>query len=272
MTQTRSKPLRYTKAIIAQKTAQRAVWVGRFGEETEWDGEATVLYVTKIHQLYPKLYQEDPKEKSTYKPPNGQGHRSFTNSYESYKNKATVEAGILEANDRLPTKEIIWKLLTVLTQKEIIEIRNYVFNYLKRHRLNAVVAIELTYGKNGMPNNTVHLHILTDDLRSEEELKNLLKTPCKRKGLIENKDFQIHCRTLPNPETYFDYFTKRNRTDKEWCKRNNKKRVLLFQKPENGRAIQKFYEIGTWFMMPKPVLWEKWKEKKYGKKYCKKSK
>ena len=270
------KGLRITPEHLARREADRsAYFADGFCEENIETEEGTVLRVTQLHQFYPKLYQESPREKSTFKPPNGRKHRCYTNSYESYKNKADKETIILETNNRLPTKVIEWNLFIVLSQEEIVELRTKVFNYLRQKGIEAVVAIELTYGENDRPNNTVHFHLLTDDPRSEKELENLLAKACERKavGLVRGKDFKVRCRKLTRPEKYFAYFTKSSRTDKDWCKVNNKKRVLLFQKPAEGKTIQKFYEIGKWFRKSKPELWNEFREQKYGTKtYTKKTK
>lgn len=259
------KGLRVTPEYFARREANRkAVFGGGLWDENTIPEEDSVLNITELQQLYPKLYQENPKEKSTFKPPNGQKHRCYTNSYQSYKNAADKKAAILVTNNRWPIKEIVWHLLIVLTSKEIKKLRTKIFRYLKDHGIVAVVAIELTRGKNGEPNNTVHFHILTDDPRSEEELEKLLIKACERKsvGLDEGEDFIVGFRELTRPETCFDYFTKRNRTDKDWCKLNKKKRVILFEK---GTGLQKFYEIGKWYKKKESELWEDFKDICFGK-------
>jgi len=259
MPQVRYKPLRITKAIIAQREVYRKrFWAGGFYNNNVCTGERPLLNVTRIQQLYPKLYQEIPDENSPYTPPNGQKHRCYTN-YESFKNAADKEAAILETNNRLPTKEMTLHLLKVYLPSAIRKFRTKIFRYLKEHGITAVANIELTRDANGEPNNTVHFHILTGDLRSKEELKELLETACERAGLLKDEDFVIRCRKLPNPETYFDYFTKRTRTGKEM----GVKRVLLFEK---GIGLRKFYQIGKWFRKSKPELWKEFIEKTYGKK------
>jgi hypothetical protein len=262
MPQARYKPLRVTQEIIARRAAQRDIFASTFyRDDVELAGGA-VLYVTKERPSCPKLYQESPKEKSTFKLPNGQKHRCPTNSCESFGNAADKMDAILTMNNRLPTKEIVLHLLQVLTAAEIRKLRIKIFRYLKTHGLIAVVSIELTYGANGRANNTVHFHILTDDMRSEAELKKLLEKVCERNGLVRNQDFLVRCRKIPKPETYFAYFTKRNRINKEKCEEKGLKRVLLFQP---GTGLRKFYVIGQWFRKPKSELWKEFIEKIYGK-------
>jgi hypothetical protein len=163
----------------------------------------------------------------------------------------------LEMNNRLPTKEIVWHLYKELEPNEIRELRNGVFRYLANHGLEAITNIELTRGDYKKANNRVHFHMLTDDERSEDELKFLIIKPCIRRGLVmgDGKDFGVDFRELLRPDTYFAYFTKFSRVDKEWCEKHNKDRVLLFQ-PKLG--LYKFLEIkkGTWFSPSKAALWK----------------
>jgi hypothetical protein len=124
---------------------------------------------------------------------------------------------------------------------------------LKEHDIEAVANIELTRGKDGAPNNTVHFHVLMDDQRSEQELHDLFNTACERGGL-NREDFRIDYRPLWNGDWYFRYFTKYGYSD----------RVILFRQ---GTGIQKFYQIGKWFTKSKRQIWEDIKaymREKYG--------
>ena len=198
-----------------------------------------------------RLYQAHPRINSTYKPKDKNGnevlHRSFTDSLESYQNKARKELAIIRKNGRLPSIEIVWHLLRVFSAEEIKALRMKVFRCLKKSGVEAIVNIESTRDKYGDPNNAVHFHILTDDPRSIEELRGLLERICKRNGLVKEEDYRITCCELYDPYRYIDYFTKAGHPEK----------VILFQK---GMRMQKFYGIGKWFKKPKKQLWEEIKE------------
>jgi len=190
------------------------------------------------------LYQENPRVASTFNRYNGCKikNRSFTDSLESYQNGASKEARILCRNGREPTKEIVLNLLTILSAQDIKALRTKIFRYLKEHGLEAVASIELTRDSDGKPNNRVHFHILTDDLRSQRALRRLFNTACLSSGLTREA-FRIGYRKLWNGERYFNYFAK-FRYSRE---------VILFKK---GLRIQKFYVIGQWYRKSK---------KRYGK-------
>ena len=144
-----------------------------------------------------------------------------------------------------------------------MEYRKKIFRVLVDNGLEAVTSIELTRGKNGRPNNTVHFHIITDDPRSEQELRQLLETACKRQGLVQDNDFCVDHRLLWDGYRYFNYFTKYG--EKYFDK------VILFQKGllESGKTIQKFYTIGQWYQKGrgKIQIWDEIKaycQEKYG--------
>ena len=186
-----------------------------------------------------QLYQDDPRIVSTY---TRHKNRSLTNSLESYQNGACKQTSILRWNGRVPTKEIVIHFLDELSPEDIINHRTKVFRYIKEHGIEAVANLELTKGEDDKPNNTVHSHVLTDDQRSEDELRELFNTACLRSGLA-SKNFRVDFRLLWNGYTYFKYFTKYDYIDK----------VILFQV---GTGLQKFYEIGTWFSKSKPEIWD----------------
>jgi len=138
---------------------------------------------------------------------------------------------------------VVWHLTKEFTAMEIRDLRKGVFDYLREYEIVAVASIELTCGKNGRPNNTVHFHFLTDDKRSIKEIRKLFNTACERQGLVRRSDFWISCQTLHDADKYFDYFTKRNCDD-----------VILFSK---GTGLQKFYQVGKWFKEGKGKIWAK---------------
>ena len=186
-----------------------------------------------------QLYQDNPIFKSTY---TRHKNRSFTDSIISNQYGASKETCIIRWNGRMPTKELVIHFLEVLSAEEIIQYRTKIFRYLKEHGIEAVANLELTKGEDGTPNNKVHSHVLTDDQRSEDELRELFKTACLRSGLSRD-DFRIDYRPLWNGYTYIKYFTKFGYSDE----------VILFQ---TGTGLQKFYEIGQWFYKGKAEIWE----------------
>ena len=197
-----------------------------------------------------QLYQDNPFQRCTY---TRHKNRSFTDCIESNQHGAVKEMLILRWNGRIPTIEIVLHCLRVFSAKKIKALRTKIFRYLKEHGIEAVVSIELTRGKDGKPNNTIHFHIITDDQRSEQELRDLCNTACIRGGL-NSEDFRIDYRLLWNGDLYFKYFTKCGYSD----------RVILFQK---GTGIAKFYQIGKWFNKSKKLIWENIKtymREKYG--------
>lgn len=191
-----------------------------------------------------RLYQKSPRVISTfYRIGNRRvKNRSFTDSLESYNNGATRETMLLRWNKRLPTYEIVLHFLKVLSVQEIKSLRTRIFRYLKEHGIEAIASIELTRDASRKPNNTVHFHILTSDQRSKSTLRRMLGRACSNQRLVRGKDYWFSVRTIPKPDRYFEYFTKRNRKD-----------VILFKR---GLRIQKFYEIGHWFYKPKKQIWQ----------------
>ena len=127
---------------------------------------------------------------------------------------------ILRRNNRIPTQEFVLHFLKVLSAKDIMEYRTKIFRILTDNGLESVANIELTKGKNGKPNNTVHFHFLTDDKRREKVLQKLFETACERQNLVKDKDFCMTHRNLYDGYGYFDYFTKYGYSDK----------VILFRK------------------------------------------
>jgi len=197
-----------------------------------------------------QLFQDNPRVRSTY---TDRKNRSLTDSLGSYQNRACKEVQILRRNARLPSTDIVWHLLKELTVTEITALRKKVFRYLKDHKFEGFANIELTRNKSGQPNNRVHFHILTDDSRSEQEIRELFNKACERYGLVRNTDFWISYKELWDGDQYFEYFTKRNRNG-----------VILFQK---GLKLQKLYRIGKWFTNGKCALWKEIKaimREKYG--------
>ena len=198
------------------------------------------------------LYQDNPFQKCTYIPKDKEGspckNRSFTNSIESYQNGASKETSILRWNKRIPMKEIVLHLLKELSAENINMYREKVFRYLKEHGIEGVASIELTRGADRKANNCVHFHILTDDLRSEDEIRSICNRACERDGFKRGINFRIDFRSLYDGESYFYYFTKFGYPEK----------VILF-KPrllKSGGGLQKFYQIGRWFKKTKSLLWE----------------
>ena len=89
----------------------------------------------------------------------------------------------------------------------------------------------------------MHYHILTDDPRSEKELRKCFNEACERcslsKGLGnklgKGKDFRVDYNERPEGYDY-DYYLKYGEKYKD--------DVVLFIK---GTRLQKFYQIGKWY-------------------------
>lgn len=193
------------------------------------------------------LYRDNPFRSCTY---TRHKNRSFTDCRESYQHGASKETLILRWNNRIPTQEFVLHFKTVFSAEEIREYRTQIFRVLKDNGLEAVASIELTLGKDGKPNNTIHFHVITDDIRHKKELRQLLEMACERQGLINKKDFCITYESLDNGYWRFSYFTKLG--EKYFDE------VILFQPGllESGRTLQKFYQIGNWFYKPKKEIWD----------------
>lgn len=165
-------------------------------------------------------------------------------------------------------------------KKSINYVQRY-FRVLRDNGIEAVVVIELTRGKDGKPNGRVHFHILTDDPRSEDELRELFNGACERQGLVRDTDriawhadhlvwdedylvgnndadFRVDYRDLWDGYRYFAYFTKCGYEDK----------VILFQK---DLRMQKFYYLGWGFETgEKKRLWKEFLAEKYGRNFSEK--
>ena len=189
-----------------------------------------------------QLFQENPRAISTY---TLHKNRSFTDSRESYQHGACKKTLILRRNDRIPTQEFVLHFLKELPSSEIREYRKKIFRVLEDNGLEAVANLELTRGKNGKPNNCVHSHILTDDQRSEPELRKLLEMACERQGLVKDNDFCITFESLYDGYWRFNYFTKYG--EKHFYN------VILFEK---NIGLNKFYTIGKWFHKPQVQIWD----------------
>jgi len=184
------------------------------------------------------LFQTNPKKKSTFIPRGRNGKQvrdySFTNSLESYDNASEKEAKIVHWNKRMPTATVVWHLLKAIPPTVINDFRQYVFRYLQRYGIEALVSIELTRGEDRKPNNRVHFHFLLDDPRSKKEITELFNKACRCSG-IAKQNFRIDYKELHSPKNYIKYFTKTGK---------HKKKVILFEK---NTGLQKHYVIGKWF-------------------------
>ena len=195
------------------------------------------------------LFQEDPLSKNYYIPKDKNGNpcknRSYTANRESYQNGACKKTRILRWNGRIPTQEFVLHFLKELLPEDIRERRRRIFRYLKEHGLEAVANIELTKDLDGTPNNCVHFTLITDDPRSETEIRTLFETACWNCGLIKDIDFCITYEKLTYGYWRFNYFTKYG--VKYFYE------VILF---EPGTGLDKFYTIGKWFRKPQKQIWE----------------
>ena len=248
MSKKKNKPLRLTPEYFAQRAEQRATmeiaefYVNNMAEA----GEAL-----DINIRLPRLFQLRSRIGSTYRK---NINRSFTDSLESYQNGAYKETLILQQNGRIPKKELVIHFLKELLIVDIMSRRSKIFSILQKAGIEAVANIELTrvVPRIGLPNNQVHFHILTDDDRSEKELRDLFKKACEDSGL-DKKDFKIGYKEIQDGYWYFEYFTKfdkksRGKYTKEYIDEARKRdwswlTVLLLEKI----GVQKFYKIGKWF-------------------------
>ena len=192
--------------------------------------------------MYP-IVQRKLKHKCTnnFLPPNVI-NRSPTDSLESFNNLASKEAQILFRNPREAKYEIVIHFLKVYMEPELKKIRDKVFDYLRKSGLNAFVALEPTDDGFGNPNDCVHFHILTDDDRGIDFLRELGRTICLAAGLQDKEvcnapenEFDVECRGLYDYAGYIDYVTKHNREDE----------VHLFIR---GSRIQRFYFLNDWYI------------------------
>jgi hypothetical protein len=108
--------------------------------------------------------------------------------------------------------------------------------------LDVLVSIEGTRLANGEISQRVHFHILTDDGRSLEEIKAIVKKACRSAGLFRD-DYHVWGRELSDGYNYFTYFTK--------CDDCFQDKVILFEKGllKKGHrrvSIQKFRHV-NWF-------------------------
>lgn len=191
-----------------------------------------------------RLYQEFPKWTSTYTRP---VNRSPTDSIASYQNHGWKECVILRRNNRVPTKSIKLGLYRKYSVQKINTYRTKIFRFLREHDFAGDASIELTRGADGYPNNCIHFHVITDDSRSEHELRELFEEACRHAGLDE-KCFGIIYYDLYDGFGYLEYFTK--------CARRFANKVILFRnEKELGARIQRFYQIGGWFRKGKKKLW-----------------
>ena len=197
-----------------------------------------------------KLYQDNSYCYCTY---TRHKNRSFTDCRESYQNGASKKTLILRWNKRIPTQEFVLHFKAIFSAEEIREYRRQIFRVLCDNGLEAVASIELTLGKDGKPNNTIHYHVITDDPRSERELRQLIETACKRQGFVNKKDFCITYESLDNGYWRFNYFTKYG---KKYFDKVILFRPKLLKSGKSGRTLQKFYQIGNWFDKPKKQIWD----------------
>ena len=126
-------------------------------------------------------------------------------------------------------------------------------NTKKRKGLRYVAFSEISTRRK-KPIDRVHFHFLTDDERSEEELKQFFVMACERAGLVEEKGFLIRTRKLwkGKEKKYFDYVLK--------CSTKHKDRAILFtkikmkkdgekKKSKAATRVQKIFN-SDWFKKP----------------------
>lgn len=299
------KGLRVKPEHFARREANRkAVFAGGLWDEsTEPEGEDGISLVTgslqkdnvsegrhaaKKHrrnlllddaepQQFEKLYQdeEDIRNECLYTKYTGIRKYSLTDSRESRNNYVWRELIILRRKGRIPTFEVRVNFFCQFPTKwDIDYLRTKLRNCLKYRKIAAIMAIGLTRGKDGKPNNTVHLHILMGDKENDEnlssedekrrrkEIAGHLRKVCERQGLVWKRDFKIESQPLGDGETYFIYFVKHGKFGKD---------IPLFIE---GLNMQEFTHTG-WFEKGEAGengrLWDEYCREKYGEKYSRKA-
>ena len=249
MTQTRNKPIRVTKEIIAKRESQRVAMKAALMAPLAADTAVSNVIKTlrKPSHKYEQLFQDSPNIRctATHKKNKNYKNRSHTNSLESQQNGARRELEILTRNGRMPTKQITLRFqIQFKTKKEMTDLLTKLFRYLGEHGIIAAVALEGTDGDFGKPSNRVHCHILIDDKEAPRSKKNLIalfEKACKLRGLERGEDIKIGYGTIPK-DFSFDYFVKLGKHGRG---------IHLFKR---GLRIRKFRYIGGWFVKPKKQI------------------
>ena len=295
----KNKPLRYTKVMIAQRASQRkAMFAVLFYEENTEPPGVAVLNVTKSQQkqkpakaLCPAkrykwklqnaeaveaeiLYQEDPSDVCLYTKYTGIRLYSPTNSRQSRQNYAWRNLMILRRKRRIPTFEIRVNFFVQFpTKYDIDELRAKINRCLRYRNIAAIVAIELTCGKDDKPNNTVHFHYLMGDKENDEpprtdkeawqrrkEIAGFIQKACERQGLVLEKDFKIDRRGLWDGKKYFAYFVKYGKYGKD---------IPLFIE---GLNMQEITQTGWFERSEQERLWDEYCKERYKENYSRKAK
>ena len=192
--------------------------------------------MVQIVQRHPKRYS-----KFTYGHPQGK-NRSPTDSIESFLNLADKERQILQKNCRIPRYEIVVHILEPLDVPELKTTLSKIFDHFRQEDLVSVINVEPTDDGFGNPTDTVHSHILTDDERGVDFLRELGRAACLVAGLkdkatcnVAKNEFDVECRPLYDGYKYYDYFTKFDRPEE----------LYLFVR---GSRIQRFRTTGNWYI------------------------
>ena len=306
LTEREIRGLRVTPEYFTQKERYRKTLFpdGFFEENTGPEGLDGILTVTKLQQninpfqsssvskLKSKkniwelndtrpasttdaeiLFQDDPKDECLYTKHTGIRRYSFTDSRETRSNCAWKELMILLQKGRIPMFEVRVNFFSQFqTKKDIDQLRASISRCLKYRKIDAVASIELTTGKDGKPNNTVHFHYLMGDKENDEhlpreeekkrrkEIAGFMQKVCERSGFILNKDFKVESRPLWNGGKYFAYFVKHGKYGK--C-------IPLFIE---GLRMQEFTQTGWFEKGEKKQLFDEYLKERYGEKYSRKAK
>ena len=170
---------------------------------------------------------------------------SPTNSRESRTNYAWKELMILLRKEQIPTIEAIVNFLGQFPMKrDIDEFRESIRRCFKYRNIDAIIAIGLTKGKDGKPNNTVHLHYLMGNqekeerLLSEEERQRRKETRELIESLRSEKDKQRRKETISK-------FVESLQTEEMQQRLNNINGIIKKVCERYGFVLMKDYKIAS---------------------------
>ena len=173
------------------------------------------------------LYQEHPREATSWRLA-----RSYTLSRLSYNLAAKREAVALLVNGRVPNYVITLNYLEEMPVSRIKYLWSKHSRRLLRAGITGRVAIEITKDQRRRhPLNRVHYHIIVQDSRTPQQLRQVVKEVCMCEMLPDT--FKVKCKPIDNWRGSVWYFVKYR------VARNYMFRSKL--------GLKKFYTIGNWW-------------------------